>query len=380
MAIAAQRFRVLDKQTNVAVSDFLNSNSSDILNAPTVDLLVATDQLSALVDGNKATGVTALLNTINGASLVTSRLTKDFYSSINDLSRMTSGGIKDLTARMFPGDPVLQNVFNGIGEGCKSKILAGLSNCKNKKNTAKINGKTHFTNNRSCSASSFVGLINKLTGDAYKATLIDQCALSKMIAGVAIRGFEIGLPSVFSALSGKIEDKYLLAQTGGMVISAAALDGNMNAVMDVANSSVGGMIRSINPGITNSVMSNFQLPPEYMERDQTSFYEQFSDSMDRLDDAWCTADFNGERFPSIENMDSGNTDLTDMYACTAADVDPVLPEDDQVPDPTHEQYMYAGLTMGSFDTGSSIGADLGYVPLTDNLKTTSAVDHFESEW
>lgn len=381
MAIAAQRIKYLDKQTNVPVFDFLTSDSSDILNIPTIDIAAATAQLTAMVDGNQIGNVTGMLRNIAQANqLGVARLTKDFYSSITDISHLASDQIKAISNRMFPGDPTLQATFNKIGEGCKAKILSGLSNCRNKKNTARYNGKKTHTNNRSCSADSFVALINKLTNGLYNAALIDQCALSKMVAGVAIRGFEIGLPSVFSALSGRIEDTHLLAQTGSIVLGAVAAEGNINAVMDVANSRVGGMVRSINPGITQSILQNFRTPVEYIERDRSELYDQFKGSMMILDSSWDSTVTNGTVIPSVENMTGDSSELMDLYSCKAATFNPVMPVDGTVPDVAVEEYMVTALKFARQSASSSIGSDLGYVPLTMSSASESIASSFSELW
>lgn len=351
MAISAQRFKFLDGQTNLPVMDFTGINSSDILNRTTSDILSITKQLTSLVAGNQTAGVFTMLSKIaKTVNLETNRLTRDFYSSISDISNWTSNQIHTATSRMFPDDPVLQNAFNQIGDGCKSKILAGIGNCMNKKRMSMFNGMRTMTNDRSCSAESFIGLINHLTAGIYAPKLLDQCALSRMVAGVAIRGFEIGLPGVFTALASRIEDKHLLAQTGVMVINATALDGNMLGVMDVANSSVGGMLKAIDPSITSTVMQNFKIPQEYFERDVSGFYNDFTTSMGNLDSDWNQFMFNGNSIPSLANMDASNASLNTFMQCANLQNSFDLPDiSGTVPIPSTSDLLTTGMSLGRQD-------------------------------
>lgn len=215
-----------------------------------------------------------------------------------------------------------------------------------------------MTNDRSCSVDTFVNLINHLTSGFYAPKLLDQCALSRMIAGVAIRGFEIGLPGVFSALSTKIVDVHLLAQTGVIVMNATALDGNMLGVMDVANSSVGNMLCAIDPSIPSTIMSNFNIPQEYIERDVSGFYNDFSSSMNNLDSSWNTFKFNGTDVPSLANFDASNSDTGKLLQCKNYDNSFSLPAlDGSVPTPTSDDYLFAGISLGNQDVDSSFSRD-----------------------
>lgn len=365
MAISAQRFKFLDVQTNLPVMDFTGINTSDILNRATNDILSITQQLTSLVSGNQLTSAFEMLKSITSDTILEAgRLTRDFYSTISTIDNWTTSQIHSATSRMFPNDPVLQNAFNQVGEKCKAKILAGLGNCMNKKRMSQFNGMRTMTNDRSCSVDTFVNLINHLTGGLYAPKLLDQCALSRMIAGVAIRGFEIGLPNVFSALSTRIEDQHLLAQTGVIVMNATARDGNMLGVMDVANSSVGGMLVAIDPSITGTVMQNFKIPQEYFERDVKGFYNDFSSSMNNLDSSWNTFKFNNTDIPSTANFDSMNAELSDMYQCKNYDNSFGLPANDgSVPIPTNDDYISTSMSMGDQSVDSSFQSDFSDIYL-----------------
>lgn len=374
MAISAQRFKFLDGQTNLPVMDFTGINSSDILNRTTSDILSITKQLTSLVAGNQTDGVFTMLSNISKTiNLETNRLTRDFYSSITDISNWTSNQIHAATGRMFPDDPVLQNAFNQLGDVCKSKILAGIGNCMNKKRMSMFNGMRTMTTDRSCSAETFIGLINHLTGGLYAPKLIDQCALMRMVAGVAIRGFEIGLPGVFSALSSRIEDQHLLAQAGVMVINATALDGNMLGVMDVANSSVGGMLTAMDPSITSTVLQNFKIPQEYFERDVGGFYDNFSLSMTNLDPNWNKMMFNNINVPSLANMDLNNSALDDMFQCKNLGGDFSLPDMSGIVSlPSTDDLLSTGISLGAQDVASSFSSSFSDLSFGDRSYNSSS--------
>lgn len=374
MAISAQRFKFLDGQTNLPVMDFTGINSSDILNRTTSDILSITKQLTSLVAGNQTDGVFTMLSNISKTiNLETNRLTRDFYSSITDISNWTSNQIHAATGRMFPDDPVLQNAFNQLGDVCKSKILAGIGNCMNKKRMSMFNGMRTMTTDRSCSAETFIGLINHLTGGLYAPKLIDQCALMRMVAGVAIRGFEIGLPGVFSALSSRIEDQHLLAQAGVMVINATALDGNMLGVMDVANSSVGGMLTAMDPSITSTVLQNFKIPQEYFERDVGGFYDNFSLSMTNLDPNWNKMMFNNINVPSLANMDLNNSALDNMFQCKNLGGDFSLPDMSGIVSlPSTDDLLSTGISLGAQDVASSFSSSFSDLSFGDRSYNSSS--------
>ena len=377
MAIAAQRFKFLNEQTNLPVKDFFSINTSDILSRSVTDITGAISGLANLVGAGNIGGTISMLGNIaKESALETKRLTRDFYSSLNSISNWTSQEIHAASAAMFPNDPVIQNAFNQIGDGCKAKILSGLSNCVNKRRLSEINGLRSFTNDRSCSAASFTALINKITKGLYAPTLTDQCALMKMVAGVAIRGFEIGLPAVFSALSGQIEDKSLLAQAGVTVINSTANDGNMLGVMDVANSSVGPMLKTIDPNITSNILRNFNVPEEYFERDIGTFYDSFGASMTNLDPSWNQIQFANDMVPSLSNFDTTNSSIAKLFQAQNLESSVSFPLDGSVPIPSTSNFLSAGLSLGQQDVTSSLKNNFSGISLSG--KTTSDSNFFFS--
>lgn len=366
MAIAAQRFKFLNEQTNLPVKDFFNINTSDILSQSVNDITSTISTLTSMVGAGNISGVATMLGKLaSGASLETRRLTRDFYSGINDISKWTSQEIHSASAKMFPNDPVLQNAFNQIGDGCKSKIIGALSNCTNKRRLSEINGLRTFTTDRSCSAASFAALINKITKGLYAVKLTDQCALMRMVAGVAMRGYEIGLPGVFGALSGQIEDKHLLAQAGVTVINAAALDGNMNAVIDVANSSVGHMLTAIDPGITTTILNNFNIPQEYYERDVGQFYDSFNGAMGNLDMSWNQMNLGGTMVPSLANFDASNGDIAKFLQCQNLESSVSFLPGDVVAMPSTSAFLSAGLSLGNQDVGQNLSQGFAGISFSD---------------
>lgn len=377
MTVPAQRFKFLDEETNVPVSNFLSNMGSGILNGPLKDIVSVTEELQAIVSGDKPVNVDKILRTIANGGLSTSRLTKDFYSTLSDLSRSGTKAIGQISKRLFPNSTILQGAFNQMGEGCKNKLLSGLSQCRNKKQKARHKGKLLNTTNRSCSADSFINLINKLTNGVYNATHVDQCALMKMVAGVAIRGFEIGLPAVFSSLSGQIEDKHLLAQTGNMVLGAVAIDKNMNAVMDIANSDIGSMIFSQNPNVASNVLSNFKLPSEIMPRDVPGFYGDFSGAMSTLDPNWLSGKFGDLSIPSVSSMlGSSAGDLKNMFSSAASADEIQIPGlDGFVPPLSTESLIAAGLEMTPYTPDEALNLSFSDLPMNLSETVSSVTDY-----
>lgn len=387
MAIAAKRFSFLDKQTNVPVANFVTSASSDLLNSPEFDIFTVTDQILTLADANRIKDVGAVLTNINSAaSLGLSRLTKDFFSNINILDSLPQNKITDLMFRYFPNDATLRNTFAQIGEKCKASILAGLGNCKNKNTLANFKGLKLKTNNRSCNLNAFVNLINRFTNGLYNPLLTDQCALARLVAGMAIRGFELGLPNVFSSISNQVQDKFLLAQAGATVMGSVALSGNMEAVIDVANSSVGSMIPALNPGITSMVFANYQIPGELKDSEIADFNIRFGTAMTNMDPSWNSMNFisdtvNGQvssTIPSLINIGSGNDDLMKSFQCSAYELNETLPDlDGTVPDPTNTDYLLSGLTLDDSDTDSSLTDNFDYLYSIDSGDSVNTEDFFD---
>jgi hypothetical protein len=384
MAVAATRFKFLDQQTNLATSDLVRSASSQILNSPQRDVLEVTAQLSALIDGNKFTDVKGILSTIARATLSATGITKNFFTSRFDSSMMSSSEVDVLTNNMFSGNARASASFKVLGAGCRSSILGILSNLRNAKIKAWFNGKFKYATNRSCLPQAFAALINAITGGSYKASIVDQLAVSRMIAAVSIRGFQIGLPNVFSSLTGQISDQHVLTQTGNMVIGNLAQSGDMYGIMDVANSSIGSLIKSVNPGIVKQALSNFKLPSDVNAGDLTSFYSGLSGSLNNLDPTWDNFNLsNGASILSAANMPLGNSDFSSMYKGCLSNFTTDISSAYQgivsgIPD---EGYLYAGLGLGQGDAMSALSNDFADISISgsDNSSDSYTESFYSSD-
>lgn len=382
MPIAAKRFSFLDNETNVPVSNFLTNASSDILNSPQFDALAITNQMQSLANAGKISDIGSLLSKVNlTGSIGLSRITKDFFSSITSLTGIGNDTYNSMAENIFP-DPTMRNYFNQVGIKCKATILTGLGDCKRRKSFAILNNKKIFTNNKSCNIYGFANLINKLTGGLYNPNLFNECALIRLVAGISIRGFDLGLPNVFSSISGQIINKHLLAQVGASVLGSVANSRNMNAVIDVAGSSVGGMIKSINPNITSLIMNNYRIPSEIRQNQIPEFQNSFSNAMTNLDPYWNTGQlpYTNSLIPSIASFDSNNSDLKNAYQCCMYDSNEAVPsEDDDPPEPDYNSSINTALNLNEFDTEDAMRRDFT-AGLPDLEPVTHSTVPFESDW
>jgi hypothetical protein len=367
-----------DVQTNSATTEFTGISSSDVYNKASETATVVPANIETMVDGNKAEPAAEtkkkIDKTVNPGK---TRKTKDLYSTWTDLKKAPQAYVDGIADKLFPGEAVVLNTFKQIGKQCRAKLLGGLSQCRNKKASAKWNGKIFNTSNRSCSPDQLANLVNKIAKGAYQAALIDPCALSKMVFNLSSRALEVGLPGVFSTLSTQMfGDSKLIAQTGAMVLTSAAINKNINGVIDVANSSIGKFMNTISPAAGKKVLRNYRTPKEIGKRDKKGFYTTFKSTMEILDPEWSTTKQADDTIPSIMKMDRGNSDLTELFKMKAHTAPTEIRLDGTVATPTHEMYIYATLAARCkhTDTRKSLKQDLklGTI-ITDSRQTVSNI-------
>lgn len=319
MAISAQRFTVLDRETNISTAKFKADMDSMILNDPANALKDPNTQLQSLLDSanQKALqGKEALEDAFSQAS----RLAKDAASQITDLASLPTEILGDFLSSITGGNLGLQKSLKsmlnkcsnkGLGYGTPGKPYDLSMNCgAGDISLGQSGGKA------GCDAGSFNDLLNKLTGGGYNASFKDLNSLLKSLMALSGYGYNLGMCGVFNALSQGMP-KDVLSRASGGLLSLLGSSGNTNGFLDVAKSSIGLTPLLTNPDSIRGFFDNFKKPSNVKETNLSNLAERALGGAELLDENWNRSQFDGS--VSIAQSSRNRADLSDAFSARLSD-------------------------------------------------------------
>ena len=314
MAISAQRFTVLDRETNISTAKFKADMDSMILNDPANALKDANAQLQSLLDSanQKALeGKEALEDAFSQAS----RVVKDAASRVTDLASLPNEILGDFLSSITGGNLGLQKSLKsmlnkcsnkGLGYGTPGKPFDLSMNCgAGDISLGQSGGKA------GCDAGSFNDLLNKLTGGGYNASFKDLNSLLKSLMALSGYGYNLGMCGVFNALSQGMP-KDILSRASGGLLSLLGSSGNTNGFLDVAKSSVGLTPLLTNPDSIRGFFDNFKKPSNVKESNLTNLADRALGGVELLDDSWNKSRIDGSL--TIAQSSRNQKDLSDAFS------------------------------------------------------------------
>ncbi len=314
MAISAQRFTVLDRETNISTAKFKADMDSMILNDPANALKDANAQLQSLLDSanQKALeGKEALEDAFSQAS----RVVKDAASRVTDLASLPNEILGDFLSSITGGNLGLQKSLKsmlnkcsnkGLGYGTPGKPFDLSMNCgAGDISLGQSGGKA------GCDAGSFNDLLNKLTGGGYNASFKDLNSLLKSLMALSGYGYNLGMCGVFNALSQGMP-KDILSRASGGLLSLLGSSGNTNGFLDVAKSSVGLTPLLTNPDSIRGFFDNFKKPSNVKESSLANLADRALGGVELLDDRWNKSNIDGSL--TIAQSSRNQKDLSDAFS------------------------------------------------------------------
>jgi hypothetical protein len=374
--ISAQRFKLLDEETNIPVADILSSTDSSPFNAVLNDgknlLEDLKNESKGLVDNFMDMDVAKLTEPFVDTSIVGEiRKTKDYFSSVQNMAKLSTDGVDSIVNKLFMGNDIAKAAFSMIGRDCKDLILGQLGNCNGRKTSISFNGISRNTNKNPCGVDVFAAMVNKITNGGYKADIFDPCSSQKMLQGVVDRGFQIGMPGVFDAMASKIKDVGVLQSAGLDILSKAGLRGDINGVLEIANSKVGGLLKSLNPNVASMALSNFTIPSEVRAAELPEYYNDITTGIEKLDPDW--ASFKNEFLPagdmlSTISLPKDNRDIKEVFVSKVMDNGIMISDWDTV-NINDQMAMVTAMDFSESTTYESLVADFSNTSIAELTQT-----------
>jgi hypothetical protein len=331
MAIAAKRFKFLNEETNVAVSDFI-SNTSDIFNSVNNEVKQLLGTTEDFIKGAvKDSGIQGLKDKIPKDEI---REVKQLYGNLKDLTKFSTKDIDNAIKDLLPDNPVVQSAFGKLSGSCKTKALSKGGLGKPYDANINCNGKSRKANAGSCNSGELSNVLNKLTNGSYNAEFSDMNRNLKNLMALSSYGYDMNMCGVFGALSGSL-NKDLLSRASGALLGQLSSGKNVLGILDLAGASAGlHTLLEYPKGITDS-LTNFKNPIEFLERDQVELGDRFKGAMTLFKDGWDKSDV--DDLLSLSSVESYNSELDTTLSCgrlgnsfTEDELDEVFEDDDSV--------------------------------------------------
>lgn len=348
MSISAKRFAFLDAETNVGLTDFYDMADTDPRNLAPVEITDAMAQLDGFLKQADIGAAKDLLKKVADSALGTSRITKDFFSAKLDLSNVVKTGLDSLAKSMFGGNQEMMGISRQLAEGCQRYMLSGLGARKKSKKLLDCGNSKRHDRGTPCDLNLFGDLLSKIGGVDFKITTIDKNAIEKMLSGIGIQGYDIGLCNIWGAVTNGVKDVGILGRVAGNVLGRMADNSDMMAVRDIGRALQDGVnVTASVPGIAAKIMSGFKIPSEITESGLGGFGESFDLFMNKIDPKWTTSE---DGWPSVENFSLDTiTDSGKMFGAMCMDkdfsVDNIMGMAEDVVDWGDNDYLFAGAQM-----------------------------------
>lgn len=296
MAISAIRFKMLDKQTDVATTDFQSANSSDILNSPNMDTKDLTADMRDFFENDLQVASVKPANTIDKLT----RASKDAMGSIKDIGSFSSKDIDGLISGLLGGSPIAKQLFGKLGPKCQTKGLGSGGFGKPYDFNLNCGGGNRKGKKDGCTSADYGNVLNSLTGGAYNSTFTDLNKVLQNLISLSKFGYDMNMCGVFSAL-GMGANNNVLSRASGALLGHLGNTGNLLGVFDLAGSSGGLHTLIENPSGITGVFKNFKIPSEIREGNYSDFSDRLTGSMQMFDENWNSSGYDGMISTSFDN-------------------------------------------------------------------------------
>lgn len=288
--ISGQRFKFLDRETNVAIDAFKSTAGSDIVNSAENATKESSANLQSLFDGAKQ----SFTNTFGEVEIPDSlkditRSSKGFSGKITDLTKLPDTKLGEYFGGLTGGDPGMTKAMKNIMSQCSSRGMG--SGFPGKPFDMSINcgqGNVKIANSpggSSCNAGSFGNLLNKLSGGGYNSVFRDFNAALRALMALAGYGYKLGMCGVFGAVSNGLPNDVLSKGSGGLM-AIVGQAGNTNAMLDLAKSSTGLLPLVHNPSAISTFLGNYTKPKSTKEKDLPGLADRTFGGLDLLNEDW----------------------------------------------------------------------------------------------
>lgn len=299
----AQRFQSLSSAENIGLASLKDIKGSAVYNTVSNKLEEVSTGLKDLVSSLTG-GATPPLDEIRNKVDDGIRATKDVFSTMQDMTKLSPADIEKAVGDMLPADPVLQNAFRQLSTQCRDNALGtvpGFRGFQDKLNCGQ-------PGDGRCSSSQVSGFLDKFTGGAIGFIAKTLTSMLRSLTALANMGYTAGLCKIFGALANGMPGS-VVQKAAASTMALAAGRGNVSAIFDIA-SGMGSSIPSLEiPSLVGRVTQGFKIPANYESQGTSDLYEATMETYSLIDPGYSTGALGlktiSKMAPSNYNSDFG---------------------------------------------------------------------------
>lgn len=263
----AQRFQSLSSSENIGLASLRDIKGSAVYNTVSNKLEEVSEGLKDLI-GSLTGGATPPLDKIKDQVDESVRATRDVFSTLQDMTKLSPADIEKSVSDMLPDNPVLQTAFRQLSTQCRNSAMGNVPGFRGFKD--KLNCGT--PGQGQCSSSQVSGFLDKFTGGAIGFIAKTLTSMLRSLMTLANMGYTAGLCRIFGALANGMPGSVVQKAAAGAMALAAGR-GNVNAVFDIAGG-MGSSIPSLEiPSLVGRVTEGFKIPDNYKAQGTSDLYD-----------------------------------------------------------------------------------------------------------
>lgn len=281
--LTAKRFTPLTDDAFLGVTNFLTAGNTGPLSAALQNLPEVLGKLKTFFGNNSQDAIDDLLNT-KGAP---ARMARDFFSSNSGQTTTPGAEFETQLRAALVGAEHLIGYFQQLGPSCLSNAIRGPGGLRNGSNLLKLGDlKRLFKSQHSCSAQALLALLGTLSGGNYSPTVHNHSSLPTILTGVVNRGYQLGLPGVFSAATSSISDPTVLGAMGVAVLQSTTGAKDVLGTLDVLESAPSQVMRLLHPDLIPAVLNGYSVPTELTGASVGALANRLVSSLTAVDPGW----------------------------------------------------------------------------------------------
>ena len=354
MAISAKRFDNQSKQTNIAVIDFIDSKSSQILNKAQSGTKKASDALGALAKGEGLDKIKSALEKVDKSGIFgDTRLATDGLSSVMTLANDAKQTLDKVTESVMPVIDNVNNAYKSISTEVKEAISIGMA-IKSEVESKVTMGKQILDVAKSGDIKNVKDLKNlseKIKSSGMLDQIKDTSRLQSLVSAASQKAHDYNMPGYFKDVSSVFDNPLDVAKPASDTIQYGCSRSDMNAVMDVADSKGSSFISVFNPSVTNDILGSFKTPPEINGSSSGSFFDMFDSTLTKVNDTWNKVN---DLKSSIGSTINKSGEWTDVLESKTNSQPVFVTEDDVVTKVEEQDYLAGQYSLANNVTANSL--------------------------
>lgn len=291
------------------VVDVYQAGSSSIVNSYQEKGSGAVNLLDKVLGGT-GKQISSLLK--KAMSIVKTPLNLSGAAQIEKLSNGStdlSGGLKSLSSGIVSAMNVAPSLMNSVNAVLGSKVT--------KINFSNISDVRQMAN-----------LANTITGGSYKPSINDVGGQASMIAGIVNQGSRMGLPNLFSVISGKTTDKNVIMRAMTSIVPSLVKNVDIPLLNDIASTPYVKQVAKVLPSAVGLIAKVMGKPLNMQQNQMLNYYNTTVNSFDRVQPRWDT--YNRGATTSVNGCIAGNNKFYQQMVSSKLKSTPlrvVLPDD-----------------------------------------------------